>query len=71
MQRLNWSQILRKAKKYRADIDAEDARKAKLEPGFDQDYSYRKGSKICIMTSEAKIARKYRKDTLKAPQPWD
>jgi hypothetical protein len=70
-QPLNWGQILRKAKKFRTDADAEDAQEAKKDPDFNNTYSYRKGAKKYVMKSVADIARKYRKDVLGVPRPWD
>jgi hypothetical protein len=72
---MNWGGIVVKARKIRREINTKDVQQARSEyagktPGFDEVFSYRKGSKICVTKTAADIARKYR-GMNKRYQPWD
>ena len=56
----------------RQQIDAERAETEfeGKDPGFDQVFSYRKGSKVLIYKDDHSIARKYR-EIKGSPRPWD
>ena len=66
---------VRDARNIRQQIDKEDAERAETkfeskDPGFDQVFSYRKGSKVLIYKDDHSIARKYR-EIKGSPRPWD